>query len=227
MSTLSSSPLTSTTICHTAARKCARRAFSTSARCLDHYRTLGVPQGAPKAQIKSHYYQLSKKHHPDISKDPKSKEIFTSASEAYAVLIDDRQRRAYDRSLLQRSSGPTHSSSHLYSARAPPSSGPRATYAWEHSSRHRHAGFRQPPPDYTYTPPPNRPRGTSAPGGAGRHYSPPQGSHHDVLRGTRKKDEEMRRQVDRVQNTSSVVRAVQVLAALAVSMSLMGGMSGG
>ena len=122
-------------------------------------------------------------------------------------------RRAYDRSLLHRSSS--------YSTRAPPHPGPRATYAWEHSSRHRRPGFRQAPPDYTYTPPPNRSRGPSV--SAGQHYSPPR-SHHDASR--RRKDEEFRRQVDQIQNTSSLVRAAQVLAALAVSISMVGGMGG-
>ncbi|KXN83421.1 Chaperone protein DnaJ, partial [Leucoagaricus sp. SymC.cos] len=221
MSLLSSSSVTTASRCYYAARRCAWRAFSTSPRLSDHYQTLGLPRGASKAQIK-----LSKKHHPDVSKDPQSKEIFTSASEAYAVLIDDRQRRAYDRSLLSRSPGPVHLQSHGYSPRAPPSSGPRASYAWEYSSRHRHPGFRQPPPDYTYTPP-NRPRGASAPGGAGRHYQPPPGSHHDVLRGSRKREEEAHREMDQVRNTSSLVRALQVFAALAASLTVMGGMPGG
>lgn len=210
MSVLSSSLICPTVVVH-------RRVFSSSALCHDHYRTLGVFSGASKAQIKSHFYQLSKKHHPDVSKNPKSKEIFAAASEAYTVLIDDRQRRAYDRNLLHRSSGPS------YSTRAPPHSGPRATHAWEHSSRRRHSGFGQAPPDYTYTPPPHRSRGPSA--SASQHYSPPR-SHHDARRGTRK-DEEFRLQADQIQNTSSLVRAAQVLAALAVSVSMIGGMRGG
>lgn len=125
-------------------------------------------------------------------------------------------RRAYDRNLLHRSSAPS------YSTRAPPHSGPRATHAWEHSSRRRHSGFGQAPPDYTYTPPPHRSRGPSA--SASQHYSPPR-SHHDARRGTRK-DEEFRLQADQIQNTSSLVRAAQVLAALAVSVSMIGGMRG-
>lgn len=138
-------------------------------------------------------------------------------------------RRAYDRSLLHRSPGPNHAQSHSYAPRSPPTSGPRANYAWEYSSRPRgSSGFRQPPPDYTYTPPPNRPRGTtSTTGGAGRHYTPPQEPYRDVLRGSRKKEEEAQREMDRIRNASSFVRALQVMAALAFSLTLMGGMPGG
>lgn len=139
-------------------------------------------------------------------------------------------RRAYDRSLLHRSPGPLHPQSHSYSPRAPPTSGPRANYAWE-SAHRRSTGFRQPPPDYASAPPPNRPRGTTftagSGGGTGRHYTPPQEAYHDVLRGSRKKEEEAHREMDRIRNTSSLVRALQVMAALAASLSLMGGMGGG
>jgi hypothetical protein len=117
-----------------------------------------------------------------------------------------------------------------YEPRAPPTSGHKASYAWAHP-RTTPGGFRKPPPDYSYTPPPNRPRGAAASSswgtGGGRHYTPPPESYQDVLRGTRKKDEEEMQALDRIRNTSGFLRAMQVLAALGLSLAAMGGMPGG
>ncbi|GJE86975.1 DnaJ-domain-containing protein [Phanerochaete sordida] len=112
-----------------------RRGFQTSASQSSHYDTLSLPQTASKNQIKSSYYKLSKLYHPDLNRDPASKERFQKVGEAYAILGDDRKRRAYDRALVGDSPRNRH-----YAAAQPASAPywayetrrrPGATHAWQ------------------------------------------------------------------------------------------------
>ena len=63
----------------------------------DYYATLGVPRDATAEDIKRAYRKLARKHHPDVSKDPKSEARFKELGEAYEVLKDPAKRAAYDR----------------------------------------------------------------------------------------------------------------------------------
>lgn len=68
----------------------------------DHYEILGVKRGASKEEIKTSYFGLVKKFHPDVNPDfskdirEKAEEIFTRITEAYETLSDDKRRREYD-----------------------------------------------------------------------------------------------------------------------------------
>jgi DnaJ-domain-containing protein 1 len=64
-----------------------------------HYDTLGLKRTASQAEIKSAYRKLVLQHHPDRSKDPRSRDIFLQATEAYELLSDPERRRGYDEQL--------------------------------------------------------------------------------------------------------------------------------
>ncbi|KAG9304936.1 hypothetical protein G9A89_003104 [Geosiphon pyriformis] len=67
---------------------------------LDHYETLEVAAEASKQQIKTQYYKLSKKYHPDMNPgNERALGKFLRINEAYSVLSDDYSRLEYDRSL--------------------------------------------------------------------------------------------------------------------------------
>ncbi|KAI0800017.1 DnaJ domain-containing protein [Fomes fomentarius] len=127
------------------------RPFSSSCARSGHYQTLGIPKDATKGQVKASYYKLSKEFHPDVNKDPAAKEKFQAVSEAYAVLGDERQRRAYDRDLSAQytSAHPHthHEASHSHWSYEGRRRG--ATHAWEYARRPNSARH-----SYTYPPPP-------------------------------------------------------------------------
>ncbi len=64
----------------------------------DYYKVLGVDRGASQADIKKAYRRLARKYHPDINPgDGGAEERFKRIQEAYAVLKDAENRKAYDR----------------------------------------------------------------------------------------------------------------------------------
>ncbi|KAI9282012.1 hypothetical protein BC943DRAFT_295967 [Umbelopsis sp. AD052] len=65
-----------------------------------YYKTLGVGEGANKADIQGAFRGLALKYHPDRATDPKDKDAakkkFQEISQAYHVLRDPKKRRLYD-----------------------------------------------------------------------------------------------------------------------------------
>lgn len=63
----------------------------------DYYVLLGVSRDASDADIKKAYRKLAMKYHPDRNPgDKASEEKFKEIQQAYAILSDEKKRRAYD-----------------------------------------------------------------------------------------------------------------------------------
>lgn len=154
-------------------------------------------------------------HHPDVSNNPTSKETFRKASEAYAILANDRERyvrvpinsihtthtsrrRAYDRTLAQRSTPAppgTSRSSSVESRRKP-----GATYAWQSTRRSRQPEHEHGPRVY---PGPQQSNTASSPTGYSHYYA--------HLHSTKRETPQ-----DRADRVSGAVRALQVIIAMTV-----------
>jgi molecular chaperone DnaJ len=64
---------------------------------MDYYNILGVDRSASQEDIKKAYRKLSKKYHPDISKESDAETKFKEISEAYSILGDENKKSQYDR----------------------------------------------------------------------------------------------------------------------------------
>jgi len=70
-----------------------------------HYDALGINANASPKEIKAAFYQLSKKHHPDVNpNDVDAAKKFSTISNAYDILGDPVKRRDYDNELSSRTS---------------------------------------------------------------------------------------------------------------------------
>lgn len=71
----------------------------------DLYAALGVPLTATQEEIKRAYRNLARRFHPDSGTDEASAARFQEVQEAYQILSDPVQRRAYDRHRAERGFG--------------------------------------------------------------------------------------------------------------------------
>ncbi|KAI8883515.1 DnaJ-domain-containing protein [Backusella circina FSU 941] len=107
--------------------------FCRSKRAKDHYDVLGIHKRADKRTIKSHYYKLSKKYHPDLNPNNKeAHEKFIQVNEAYAVLGNEASKRTYDAQLDD------HDPSSSISSKASATRS-AASYAWTYRNRRQRA----------------------------------------------------------------------------------------
>ncbi len=63
----------------------------------DYYEVLSVAKDATQDDIKKAYRRLSRKYHPDVSKETDAEAKFKELGEAYGVLKDESKRADYDR----------------------------------------------------------------------------------------------------------------------------------
>ena len=80
----------------------------------DYYQVLGVDKKATKDEIKKAFRKLAHTYHPDKKGGDEAK--FKEASEAYAVLSDDKKRAEYDAygRVFSRAGAPPGANAHLF-----------------------------------------------------------------------------------------------------------------
>lgn len=61
------------------------------------YETLGVDEDASTAEVRAAYRERAKDTHPDVSDAPDARRRFRRVKRAHDVLVDERERRRYDR----------------------------------------------------------------------------------------------------------------------------------
>ncbi len=102
------------------------RVYARQSRLWDHYRVLGVSRDADEETIRSRYRLLARTYHPDrwagadVQQQEIVRQLFARIEQAYTVLSDPGQRRAYDHE-LQAAQGPKYEVVHQREGRVDPS----------------------------------------------------------------------------------------------------------
>ncbi len=65
----------------------------------DFYSLLGIPYNATTDELRSAYYLLARKFHPDVNPDPETREFFLEIQQAFEVLSNPQRRAKYDTTL--------------------------------------------------------------------------------------------------------------------------------
>ncbi|MDP2356702.1 MAG: J domain-containing protein [Beijerinckiaceae bacterium] len=100
----------------------------------DPYTILGVSKSATADEIKKAYRRLAKKHHPDQNtSDPKAKEKFSEANQAYEIVGDVEKRAKFDRGEIDAEGKPRYTGFEGFGrGGAGAGAGPGAGGGWQH-----------------------------------------------------------------------------------------------
>ena len=63
---------------------------------IDFYQTLKVAESADNEQIRHSFRILAKNYHPELNKNPDSREMFCRIYQAYSILSNSSNRSIYD-----------------------------------------------------------------------------------------------------------------------------------
>ncbi len=128
------------------------------------YDVLGVAKTATSKEIKSAFRKLAKKHHPDQNPDdPKAKDRFAAANQAYEILGDEKRRGEFDRGEIDGEGKPRFTGFEGAAAGGDPFAGFRRAGQAPGGARYEYRS--------TGAPGQGSPFGGAGPGGAGDIFS--------------------------------------------------------
>ena len=96
-----------------------RRYYTSQKLSLNHYDVLRIKSDATAKEIKTAFYSLSKKNHPDVNPDDvDAAKKFSTISNAYDILGDPIKRREYDNELVSKRNNNSAEPYNTYARRA-------------------------------------------------------------------------------------------------------------
>lgn len=76
-----------------------KMSMTLNSRGSNHYQVLGLKTDASEKDIKSAYFKLAKKYHPDLNSGADARDKFEKVSKAYEMLSDSAKKEMYDQQM--------------------------------------------------------------------------------------------------------------------------------